>query len=48
LAQVAPQIAVSIDAKLKLGESSLLDNNTLSGFLNDNYELETIALEETE
>ena len=48
LAQVAPQIAVSIDAKLKLGESSLLDNNTLSGFLNDNYELESIALEETE
>jgi hypothetical protein len=45
LAQVAPQIAVSIDAKLKLGESSLLDNNTLSGFLNDNYELEGIALE---
>jgi hypothetical protein len=26
----------------------LLDNNTLSGFLNDNYELESIALEETE
>ena len=48
LAQVAPQIAVSIDAKLKLGESSLLDNNTLSGFLNDNYELEGIALEEVE
>jgi hypothetical protein len=48
LAQVAPQIAVGIGAKLKVGESSLLDNNVLSGFLNDNYELESIALEETE
>ena len=47
LAQVAPQIAVGIGAKLKVGESSLLDNNVLSGFLNDNYELESIALEET-
>jgi hypothetical protein len=45
LAQVAPQIAVSIDAKLKVGESSLLDNNVLTGLLNDNYELEPIALE---
>ena len=48
LAQVAPQIAVGIGAKLKVGESSLLDNNVLSGFLNDNYELESISLEETE
>jgi hypothetical protein len=45
LAQVAPQIAVGIGAKLKVGESSLLDNNVLTGLLNDNYELEPVVLE---
>jgi len=48
LAQVAPQIAVGIGAKLKVGESSLLDNNVLTGLLNDNYEIEPIVLEEIE
>ena len=42
---VTQGLAVELEAKLKVGKSLLLDGNELTGYLNNKYEIEPIALE---
>ena len=45
LEQITPKIADTIGAKVKTGSSDLLDGNELTGFLNDNYQMEDTSYE---
>jgi hypothetical protein len=45
LEQITPKIADTIGAKVKTDSSNLLDGNELTGFLNDNYQMEDTSYE---